>query len=188
MFYIGNLSKIQRKFCNKYHLKLHQRSIKQQDKKEPIVDLNQEIYSSTGYEDEEYQKVLEENINIIKYRVEKRKVYTIYNQQIDPTFTYKDLYDLYLDIFISQKPPFRTNLGFGYILHNPISGQYKYHYVSDNNLIFERMPNIVRRKDIDKLMRRIISTDLPTTYFLKRPTSQWTLAALTNVEIKVIRY
>ena len=178
----------ERKFCNNYHFKRHQRSIKKPEEEEPLPDLNQEIYSSSGYEDDEYKKVLEENIKLIEDREDKRKVYTIYNKQIDPTFTYNDLYQLYLDIFITQKPPFRTNLGFGYILHNPKSGEYKYYYVSDNNLIFERMPNIVRRKDINKLMKRIISADLPTTYFLKRPTSQWTLAALTNVEIKVIGY
>ena len=57
----------ERKFCNNYHLKRHQRSIKH-DKEEPIADLNPEIYSSTGYEDEEYQKVLEENINLIKHK------------------------------------------------------------------------------------------------------------------------
>ena len=71
----------ERKFCNNYYLKRHQRSIKP-DKEESIADLNQEIYSSTVYEDEEYKKVLEENVNIIKDREEKRKVYTIYNKQM----------------------------------------------------------------------------------------------------------
>ena len=177
----------ERKFCKKFHLKRHQRTIFQPPEEEPIPDLNQEIYPLT-VEDQGYKKIIKKNINEIEDWEEKRKAYTVYNKQIDPTFTYKDLYELYLDIFNNQKPPFRTNVGFGYILHNPLSGEYKYHYVSNNNLLFERMPNIVTRNDIDKLIKRIISIDLPTRYFLCRPTSKWNLTALTNVEIKVIPY
>ena len=168
----------EQKFCGNHQLNSHKRSIK-------IPDINQEIYESP-YKD--YQKVIERNIKHIQDKVDKRKIYTVYNKQIDSSFTYQNLYDIYLNIYQELKSPFRTNLGFGYILHNRVSDEYKYHYVSDNTLVFERMPTIVKRKDITKLMKGIISADLPTTYFLSRPTSNWNLTALTNVEIKVIPY
>ena len=168
----------ERKFCSSHHLNSHKRSIH-------IPDINQEIYTPDHVD---YQKVIDQNIKLIQDRIDKRKLYTVYNKQIDSSFTYQKLYDLYLDIYQKLKSSFRTNLGFGYILHNRISAEYKYHYVSDNNLVFERMPTIRKREDIAKLMKGIISADLPTTYFLSRPTSNWNLTALTNVEIKVIPY
>ena len=132
--------------------------------------------------------MIERNIKHIQDKVDKRKIYTVYNKQIDSSFTYQNLYDIYLNIYQELKSPFRTNLGFGYILYNKLSDEYKYHYVSENNLVFETMPTIVKRNDIIKLMKGIISADLPTTYFLSRPDSNWNLTALTNVEIKVIPY
>ena len=111
-----------------------------------IPDINQEIYESS-YKD--YQKVIEKNIKHIQDKIDKRKFYTVYNKQIDSSFTYRNLLDIYLDIFQKLKSPFKTNLGFGYILHNRVSDEYKYHYVSENNLVFECVPYI-RYKEINE--------------------------------------
>ena len=154
-------------------------------KQEEILDLNQEIYPTTGYEEKDgYKNLIEAKLNLIDDREDIKRDYGVYNKKIDSTFTYKELNELLLDIYCKQKTVFKINFGFGYILYNTITNEFRYHYVSTNNLLFERAITITRKRDLVKLMNRIIS-DLPTTYFLKRPTSSWSLAGLTNVEIKI---
>ena len=40
--------------------------------------------------------------------------------------------------------------------------------------------------DIKRLMRQIIALDLATNYYLKKPSSQWILAGLTNIRLQII--
>ena len=155
-------------------------------KQEEILDLNQEIYPTTGYEEEDgYKNLIEAKLNLIDDREDIKRDYGVYNKKIDFTFTYKELNELLLYIYSKQKTVYKINFGFGYILHNPITNEFRYHYVSTNNLLFERAITIMRKRDLVKLMNRIISLDLPTTYFLKRHSSSRILAGLTNVEIKI---
>ena len=50
-------------------------------------------------------------------------------------------------------------------------------------MLFEHAITIADRKDIIKFMKKIINLDLSTNYYLKKPSSGWVLAGLTNVEI-----
>ena len=77
-------------------------------------------------------------------------------------------------------------MGIGFILYNTVAEEYKYHYVSTNNLLFEKAVTIVDRKDITDLMRHIISLDLATNFDLKKLSSGWVLAGLTNIHIVVV--
>ena len=175
----------ERKFCTKFHLLRHLRTT-HEDRSLHIPNLNLEIYPSTLYEKEnEYQDVIKENRNVISDSQDIKRAYAVYNKQIDSTFTYNDLQNLILNVY-TQKSPLKINIAFGYIIHNPTSGEYRYHYPSDNNQIFERAITINWRRDVTKLMNRIIALDLPTTYFLMRPSTSWILTGLTNVQIKVI--
>ena len=85
-----------------------------------------------------------------------------------------------------KRNAFKVNLGFGSILYKPITDVWKYHYVSNNNLLFDEAFTVVNRRDITRLMKRIISLDLVTNYHLKKPTSNWTLSRLANVQIQNI--
>ena len=73
-------------------------------------------------------------------------------------------------------------MGIGFILYNVTTERYKYHYVSNNHLLFEIAKTISKRKDIDKLIKHIIALDLPTTMYMQRPDSQWSIAGLVNIE------
>ena len=44
-----------------------------------------------GVDKADYQKVIDQNIKHIQDKVDKRKVYTVYNKQIDSSFTYQNL-------------------------------------------------------------------------------------------------
>ena len=172
------------KFCNNSQLQLHLRTIKKPVEK--IPDLNQQILESTGYENKKgFKDTVQHHINEIKDNHKTTKLYEVINKQITSSYTYKNLQELLLDIYSKHKCPYKVNLGMGYILYNIIEKQYKYHYVSTNNLLFDYAQTIANKKDINKLMKRIISLDLTTTYYFKRPNSNFTMGGLINVEIRI---
>ena len=172
------------KFCNNAHLQRHLRTIKKPMEK--IPDLNQQILERTGYENKKgFKDTVKQHINEIKDSHKTTKLYEVINKQITSSYTYKDLYDLLLDIYSKHKSPYKINLGMGYILYNIIEKQYKYHYVSTNNLLFNYAQTIDNKNDTNKLMKRIISLDLVTTYYFKRPTSNWIMGGLINLEIQI---
>ena len=143
------------------------------------------FYHNSHENEEEYKETIERNI---KYIMDSRKIskhYEIINKQIPATFTYKDLYNFLLDIYCDRKKCFKINMGIGYILYNSTHDQYKYYYVSNNHLLFDTAKLISKRKDIDKLIKKIISSDIPTTVYTQRPDSQWSVAGLVNLEMRV---
>ena len=172
----------ERRFCNNLHLQSHIRAI---EKEETITDLNQMILPATGYEEKDgFLELVRQRIEI-RDSEKKNKIYEVINKQIDSSYTYNDLYDLLLDIYCKRQKAFKVNLGFGFILHNPHDDEYKYYYVSTNNLLFDRAKTISRKKDLVKLMNHLKSLDLITNYYFKRPSSAWTMAGLTNVEVQI---
>ena len=173
-----------RKFCNNAHLHRHLRTIRKPVVK--IPDLNQPILELTGYENKKgFKDIIKQHINEIIDNHKTTKLYEVLNKQITSSYTYKDLHELLLDIYCKHKSPYKINLGMGYILYNIIEKQYKYHYVSTNNLLFDYSQTIANKKDINKLMKRIVSLDLATTYYFKRPNSNYTMGGLINLEIRI---
>ena len=172
-------------FCNQSHFQKHLRTTNTTD--DTIADLNRPIYPPSGYENEEwYSNLIDSKSNEIDDHTEKKTHYEIINKKIDASFTYKDLNDLLVDIFLKHKNAFKINIGFGFILYNPHTGESKYFYVSSNNMLFEHAVVIHNRKGLTNLMKRITSLDLETNFYLKRPTSGWVLAGLTNVELLIM--
>ena len=132
-----------------------------------------------------FKDTVKQHINDIKDSHKTTKLYEVINKQITSSYTYKDLHELLLDIYSKHKCPYKINLGMGYILYNIIEKQYKYHYVSTNNLLFDYAQTIANKKDINKLMKRIISLDLATTYYFKPPNSNYTMGGLIHLEIRI---
>ena len=170
-----------RRFCTNNELQRHLRSLRSISD-DSIPDLNQRIYPETGYEDEEnYQETINQKINVIRDRVEKHSHYQTINKQIDPSFTYREINEFLIDFYSNHINGFKINLGLGFILYHTTTERYKYNYVSTNNLLFEKAVPITTRKDVADLIKHIISLDLPTNYYLKKPSSGWILAGLTNI-------
>ena len=67
-------------------------------------------------------------------------------------------------------------------MYHTITDTYKYHYVSTNNLLFDKAVPILTTKHIADLMKHIVSLDLATNFYLKKTSSGWVLASLTNIE------
>ncbi len=151
------------------------------------MDLDQRIYAESGYEDENwYQDLLLKKINVIGDFQKKRRRYEIINRQIETSFTYRDLNELLSDIYLNRQNAFKINIGFGFILVNPNTNKSKYYFVSRNNMLFENAVMISNKKDLSDLMKHIVSLDLPTSFYMRKCSSGYVLADVTNVEIIII--
>ena len=148
-------------------------------------NLNQIIYPRTGFEEEEgYKEQVKTHWNKIRDSKEERTFYTEVNRTLTPDFTYNDLLDIIKDL--CDEDVLKINLGFGFMLRNTVTGEYRYFYVSSNNLIFDRAYTISKMADVKELVEQIRHMDLPETFYLKRPSSGWILAGLPNIFIKAM--
>ena len=138
---------------------------------------------------EEYKVVKQAHAREIEDRVEGIEgVYQKVNKEIDPDFTYGDLYKLLLTQLEKQDGhAFKVNLGFGFILFHIHTGEYRYYYNSTNNMLFERAFTVNEISDIRALIQRIIDLDLGETYYMRRPDSSWMLSSLPNIELSIFR-
>ena len=176
----------QRIFCNNHQYQQHRRSVVPPARQ--ISDLNQIIQPPTAYGDAgAYQAFLLGKEREITDWTTRGENYEVINKMVDHKFTYKELYKWLIGIFCAQERAFKITLGFGFVLHNPLSGQFKYFYVSDNNYLFDRAYTIASRKDLETFMKKIIALDLPTNCYLAKPSSGWVLCGITNVQAKIIK-
>ena len=86
-----------------------------------------------------------------------------------------------MQIFDMHTHGFKIAMGFGFVLYNPTSDQYKYYYVSDNNMLFDRAFTIDSRNDVHDFMKKVVAVDLRTNCYLSKPSSGWVLCSITNV-------
>lgn len=115
------------------------------------MDLSQRIQPDTGYEnDDEYKAIIANKAAEVNDYERISTNFKFINRKIDPDFSYEDLQVLWLDVFVNQNNAFKINIGFSYILHNKITNEFKYHYNSSNNLLFEHAITVTDRNDIDK--------------------------------------
>ena len=151
------------------------------------LQLLQYIQPETGFEnDEGYKDVLADKANEIRDKTKIiNTIHTIVNRKIGPTFSYSDLEQIITDIYVQQTTAFKLNLSIAFILYNTINHEFRYYYNSTNNLLFEKAITIEDRQDLEKLMKKIVNLDLATSCYLKKPSSSWVLAGLTNVEIQI---
>ena len=97
------------------------------------------IQPRTGVEDDEgYKAVVKNNIYDIRDQETISKNCITINKRIGPAFTYSDLEKIITDIYTTQKRAFKFNFGFGFVLYNTTSHEFRYFYNSSNNLLFER--------------------------------------------------
>ena len=169
-------------FCTKQQIEKHQRSIN--EPREEKVDFERCIHPKTGFEDDpEFQELIDSKSDHIEDHVLQYTNHKVINRKIRPDFTYGELDDLLSDIYTKQKNSFKMNLGLGFVLYNIKTGQYKYHYTSANSLLFETATAITNIRDLEKFFKKIFDLDLQTNAYLAKPSSSWSLAGLTNLEI-----
>ncbi len=173
-----------RTFCSHQHFNQHLRTINEEENNAD-TSLDQPVQPQTGYEDYEgYKKLVKKKSYDINDWENIRTHKSVVNKKINPGFTYRDLETLILQTYAKKQGAFKIGIGFGFILYNPTNGKFRYYYNSANNMIFEDAAiTISERKDVTKLMKRIVNLDLATNFYLKKPSSSWVLAGLPNVEV-----
>ena len=175
----------QKTFCNDEHHQQHLRTVSKDESK--TVDLKQQIHPATPYESlDGFQELVAEKDNDIRTRTTTSEFKDTYNLKIDSNYTYQDLRDKILEIYKSQQN-FKMNLAFGFILYQIVTDQFKYYYVSSNNFLFDRAITISSIEDLNNFMKKVMNLDLATNYYLKKPSSNWVLAGLTNVQICIYK-
>ena len=176
----------QKTFCNSDHHQRHLRTVWNSENQNK--DLKRQINPATGYESYDgFKKLVEEKDYDIATKTTSSKFKTVYNFTIDSTYTYENLKDVLKEIYRNQQNVFKINLAFGFILYQTGTGEFKYYYVSNNNMLFDSAITITSMEDLDNFMKKVINLDLATNYYLKKPSSSWVLAGLTNEQIYVYR-
>ena len=127
-----------KKFCNTDDYEKHQRSIPPSPLSHvPDYNLDTPVCPKTGYEDMDgYKEQLDNNYNLIRDNVVQRTVYMKMNKELTPEFTYGDLRKILYDIYANEKFVYKINMGFGFMLYHIVKKEFKYFYVSSNNLLF----------------------------------------------------
>ena len=107
------------------------------------------------------------------------------NKELNDDFTYKDLKDLIIQAVEKHKTVMKFNTGFGAMLHNKLSGEYRYYYVSTNHMLFNRAKTVNSLSDVKDIVKEIYNINITEHYYMIRPSSGWTLANVTNVYFKL---
>ena len=79
----------------------------------------------------------------------------------------------------------KFNIGFGVLLQNIVSKEYRYFYVSNNHMLFKSSKTINSMSDVKDIVKEIYDMNITEHYFMLRPTSIWKLASITNVYFKL---
>ena len=148
----------------------------------PNSILSKFSYLILGYAAEERK-----NMSRIRDRTKNRSTWKRINKKIDPGFTYGNLKRMLENTQAAEVSAFRINLGFGCMLYHVIEKVFRYYYVSNNHLLFDKAFTISSHTDMNNFFEKIVSLDLGEAYYLRRPTSGWVLAGLPNVQIHIMR-
>ena len=148
--------------------------------------LKQVVYPPSVFEDEGFEKIVEENVSNIKDKIVERKVYMTVNKELTPNFTYGDLNDIIKQAVVKKGKSCRFNIGFGFILKHNVTNEYRYYYVSTNHYLFQKARTISVMGDIKDIIKTIFDMNIGEHYYMQRPASSWALAGITNVEFKLM--
>ena len=149
--------------------------------------MKQKIFSAVAELDnnKKYQNIVQINKRHIEDKVLDRNVYMTINKELNADFTYKDLKDLIVQALEKHKKVMKFNIGFGIVLKNVLTSEYRYYYVSTNHMLFNRTKTISNLSDVKDIIKEIYDMNISEHYYMLRPSSGWRLAKITNVFFKL---
>ena len=90
------------------------------------------------------------------------------------------------DIFYRQSNAFKMNLSFSFILQHRETGQYRYHYASNNNQILNSPRLIRNQQDLENLLDHLASKDFPSHLKDQRPNTKWIVERIVSLRIHLV--
>ena len=90
------------------------------------------------------------------------------------------------DIFYRQTNAFKTNLSFSFILQHQETGEYRYHYASNNNQLLNTPRLIRNQQDLENLLDHLASKDFPSHLKDQRPNTKWIIERIVSLRIHLV--
>ena len=100
---------------------------------------------------------------------------------------YREIRSQLMEIYNSMQTAYRINLAFGLILHNSQTGEYRYYVPHYNSKILQFPFRISNMNGVRFLMNKLTGIDILTQARSVRPSTNWTLAFITNVQYVVYK-
>ena len=78
------------------------------------------------------------------------------------------------------------NLSFSFILQHRETGEFQYHYASNNNQILNSLKLIRDQQDLDNLFDFLASQDFPSHLEDQGPNTKWVIEHITSLHIHLV--
>ena len=149
--------------------------------------LKQKIFAANSEldNDKEYQNIVQINKRNIEDKVVDRKMYMTVNKELTADSTYNDLKDLIVQAVEKHKNVMKFNIGFGIVLKNVLTSEYRYYYVSTNHMLFKTAKTMSTFSTIKDIIKEIYDVNISDHYYMLGPSSGWRLPKITNVFFKL---
>ena len=90
------------------------------------------------------------------------------------------------NIILHQTYAFKINLSFSFILQHRESGEFRYHYASNNNQLLNSPTLIRNQRDIDNLLNFLASQDFPSHLKDQCPNTKWVIKCIISLRIHLV--
>ena len=90
------------------------------------------------------------------------------------------------DIFSHQTNAFKINMSFSFILQHRETGEFRYHYASNNDQLLNS-PRLIRNQhDLETLLDFLASQDFPSHLKDQRPNTKWVIERIVSLRIHLV--
>ena len=90
------------------------------------------------------------------------------------------------NIFLRQTNAFKINLSFSFILQHRETGEFRYHYASNNNQLLNSPRLIRNQQDLENLLDHLASKDFPSQIKDQRPNTKWVIERIVSLRIHLV--
>ena len=90
------------------------------------------------------------------------------------------------DIFQRQMNAFKINLSFSFILQHRETGEFRYHYASNNNQLLNSLRLIRNQQDLENLLDHLAAKDFPSHLKDQRPNTKWVIERIVSLRIHLV--
>ena len=90
------------------------------------------------------------------------------------------------NIFQHQTNAFKINLSFSFILQHRETGEFRYHYASNNNQLLNTPRLIRNQQDLNSLLTFLASQDFPSHLKDQRPNTKWVIERTVSLRIHLV--
>ena len=90
------------------------------------------------------------------------------------------------DIFYRQFNAFKMNLSFSFILQHRETGEFRYHYASNNNQLLNTARLIRNQQDLENLLDHLAAKDFPSHLKDQRPNTKWVIERIVSLRIHLV--